>query len=160
MLAKCKGLSPAQLCTLLLNASEATFAGISVFLSTHLDIILGIASGFVVHEKGTVATVQNVNFWITEFWVLMGVTSPVFVTKEFSPEKCQHDSLSVACYTHMIGARCAEYSQWNITSVFSRGGDSKSCVARRSLSLTFMAPSIWPPSYSYSNRQSIMIDWS
>lgn len=57
MLTKRKGLRSAQLRTLLLNASKAPFAGVSVFLRTHLDIVWGIASKFVVHEEGAVAPV-------------------------------------------------------------------------------------------------------
>ena len=57
VLTKCKGLCPAQLGTLLLDAPKASFAGVSVFLRTHLYIIWGIASEFVVHEKRAVTTV-------------------------------------------------------------------------------------------------------
>lgn len=57
MLTKGKSLSPAQLRTLLLDTSKASFAGISMFLSAHFDVILGIASEFVFPEEGTVATV-------------------------------------------------------------------------------------------------------
>ena len=88
MLTECKGLCSAQLPALLLDASKATFTGVSMFLRTHLHVVLGVASEFVVHEEGTVATVQNVHFWIGEFWVLVCVASPVLVTKEFGPSLC------------------------------------------------------------------------
>ena len=80
VLSKCKGLCSAQLPTLLLDTSKATFAGISVFLRPHLDIVLGVASRFIFHEEGAVAPIQNVHFWIGKFWVLMGIASPVLVT--------------------------------------------------------------------------------
>ena len=80
MLTKCKCLCSAQFRTLLLDASKATFAGIGVFLRTHLDIVLGIASKLVIKEEGAVASVQNVHFWIGKFWVLVGIASPVLVT--------------------------------------------------------------------------------
>lgn len=57
MLTKGKSLCPAQLRTLLLDTSKASFAGISMFLSAHFDVTLGIASEFVFPEEGTVATV-------------------------------------------------------------------------------------------------------
>ena len=88
MLTKCKGLCSAQLRTLLLDASKSTLAGVSVFLRTHLYIILWIASKFMIQEEGTVATVENVYFRIGKFGVLVSVASPVLMTKEFRPEPC------------------------------------------------------------------------
>lgn len=80
MLTKCKGLCSAQLRTLLLDASKAAFAGISMLLRTHFNIVLGIASKFVVNEEGAVASIENVNLGIGKFWVLVGIASPVLVT--------------------------------------------------------------------------------
>ena len=80
VLSKCKSLCSAQLRTLLLDASKATFAGVSVFLRPHLDVVLGVASRFMLHEEGAVAPIQNVHFWIGKFWVLMGIGGPVLVT--------------------------------------------------------------------------------
>ena len=57
VLTECKGVCSAQLRPLLLDASEATFAGVGVFLRSHLHIVLGIASKFVIQEEGAVATV-------------------------------------------------------------------------------------------------------
>ena len=57
MLTECEGLCSTQFPTLLLDASEATFTSVGVLLRSHFDIILGIASKFVVHEEGAVATI-------------------------------------------------------------------------------------------------------
>lgn len=77
--------------------------------------------------------------------------------------------------TYMAGARLFENSQWKITTVgFSSHSPLRLGEGRASplayiptpglrsmfsiafVLLTFMAPAIWPPEYSYSNRQSIM----
>lgn len=86
VLTECKGLGPAKFCTLLFDASESTFAGISVYLRSHLNIILWETSEPVVCEKRAVATVQNVHFRIRQFWVSMSIRSTVFVPDKFSPD--------------------------------------------------------------------------
>ena len=62
MLAKSKSLSSAQFASLLLNAPQATFAGISMFFRIHLNVTLWIASVFIVREEGAVASIKDINF--------------------------------------------------------------------------------------------------
>ena len=64
MLAKRKSLSSAQFASLLLNASQAAFTGISMFFRSHFNVILWIASVFIVREEGAVASIKDINFWI------------------------------------------------------------------------------------------------
>lgn len=64
MLAKRKSLSSTQFASLLLNAPQAAFAGISMFFRIHLDVILRIASVFIVREEGAVASIEDINFWV------------------------------------------------------------------------------------------------
>ena len=64
MLAKRESLSSAQFASLLLNAPQASFASISMFFRSHLDVVLWVASVFMVQEEGTVASIKDINLWI------------------------------------------------------------------------------------------------
>lgn len=58
--------------------------------------------------------------------------------------------------TYIRGARCAEYSQCRMSKVLALPGVSNSRSASFSLSQKLSAPSMCPPLYSYSNRQSMI----
>ena len=65
MLTKGKGLSPAELSPILSHPSQATLTGSDVLLVVHLHIVLWEASDFVLLEKGTVTSVEDVDLWIS-----------------------------------------------------------------------------------------------
>lgn len=64
MLAKRESLSSAQFASLLLDTAQASFASISMFFRSHLDVILWVASVFMVQKEGAVASIKDINFWI------------------------------------------------------------------------------------------------
>lgn len=66
MLTKGKCLCATKLCTLLFNTTQAVFASIRMFLSSHCHIILGRAAKSMINKEGAVASVQYVHFWISQ----------------------------------------------------------------------------------------------
>lgn len=90
MLTERKCLCSAELCTLLLDASKPTFASVGMILVGHLDIALGKASEFVIHEKRTVASIENVDFWICEIRISVRIASTVFLTNVLRPAFSQY----------------------------------------------------------------------
>lgn len=62
MLAECKSLRSTKLSSLLLDLSKTTLAIIGMFLGCHLHVILREASKPMIHEKGTISSIQNIHF--------------------------------------------------------------------------------------------------
>ena len=87
MLTKGKGLSTAQFATLVLDTPEAAFAGIGMLFRSHLHIVLGVASIFVVQKESAITPVKDVDFWIGQSRVSVSITCAILMAEEFSPEK-------------------------------------------------------------------------
>lgn len=85
----------------------------------------------------------------------VGQTSP-YVTRQFRAQNTSFWFLHKKGNAYMSGARCAEYSQWKINNVLAESCPPNKSFTSASLSQKLSAPSIWPPSYSYSKRQSMI----
>lgn len=85
MLSKSEGLCSTEFRPLLLDASEPAFTSVRMSFVIHLDVVLGVASIFVVSEERAVASIQNVDFWIGQLWILVSVARTVLLTKMFCP---------------------------------------------------------------------------
>jgi hypothetical protein len=57
-----------------------------MFLSRHLNVILWKTEGTMLSEKGTISTVQNVDFRIGEFRVSVNIDCAIFMPDEFRPD--------------------------------------------------------------------------
>ena len=69
-------------------------------------------------EEGAVSTIEDIDFWVCECRVLMCIICSVLMTDEpCSKGYISSELEKVTADTYAIGARWAEYSQWNISSV-------------------------------------------
>lgn len=156
MLADCERLRTLQRLTLS-QLVQAAFAGLLVLLSIHTEVVLRFAASRVGVEESAVATVEDIDLRVVKCWIAMRVFLAILRAHELSPECVSVEDMEMSrqC-AYISGARCAEYSQWRMSRVLLLVGAEKRRSANCSLSQKFKAPSMCPPLYSYSKRQSMM----
>lgn len=84
-LTKSKRLRPAQLGSLLFDTPQSTLASVGVLFGTHLNIALRKATHPVVHEEGTVASVEYIHFRVRQFRILMSIQCAIPMSNELRP---------------------------------------------------------------------------
>lgn len=127
-----------------------------MLLRVHAEVALGEATGTMRLKEGAVAAIKNVHLGVGKLGIAESINPTVLMAHKFRPMIISPDRDVDVRKAYIRGARCAEYSQWNISSVFGDGFLSNSSSANCSFSQKFLAPSMCPPSYSYSNRQSMI----
>jgi len=90
VLSKSESLCSHELATLLLDPAKATFAGCLMLLCSHLNVVWWKAACTVISKKRAVPSIEDINFWIRQFRVLMSIGGTVLLADEFGPMSSKH----------------------------------------------------------------------
>ena len=67
--------------------AHLTFTGTLVLLVVHLDVVLGLASEFVLAEEGRVSTLKDINVGVVECGITVHVDESVTLAQMQSTER-------------------------------------------------------------------------